>query len=146
MVPAGIARHRYTSQLVAMKILPLAFVLGSSTPNTRQAKVDKQRLGIDREIIRISCAFMMSYEGDKDLYLILVIISKAANYLSELFDFLVNRGKLPPVDTLACFEQVHSLNPPLIKIADWGMTAFSPRPPLDLRLAAAALTMPALRL
>src|SRR5882762_3669006 len=90
------------------------------------------------------------YEGDKELYLVLEYVEGG-----ELFDFLVNRGKLPPLDALAYFKQIiyglnyahafsiihrdlkpenvliHSLNPPLIKIADWGMAAFAP-PELQL--------------
>ncbi|KAI0252515.1 kinase-like domain-containing protein [Lactifluus subvellereus] len=153
-----IARHRRTGQLAAIKILPLDFVFGSRTSlNTRQAKVDKQRLGIDREIIMMKLMNHPNimriydvYEGDKELYLILEYVEGG-----ELFDFLVNRGKLPPLDALAYFKQIiyglnyahafsiihrdlkpeniliHSLNPPLIKIADWGMAAFAP-PSLEL--------------
>ena len=148
-----IARHRRTGQLAAIKILPLDFVFGSRTSlNTRQAKLDKQRLGIDREIIMMKLMNHPNimriydvYEGDKELYLILEYVEGG-----ELFDFLVNRGKLPPLDALAYFKQIiyglnyahafsiihrdlkpeniliHSLNPPLIKIADWGMAAFAP--------------------
>lgn len=153
-----IARHRRTGQLAAIKILPLDFVFGSRTSlNTRQAKADKQRLGIDREIIMMKLMNHPNimriydvYEGDKELYLILEYIEGG-----ELFDFLVNRGKLPPLDALAYFKQIiyglnyahafsiihrdlkpeniliHSLDPPLIKIADWGMAAFAP-PSLEL--------------
>jgi serine/threonine protein kinase len=153
-----IARHRRTGQLAAIKILPLDFVFGSRTSlNTRQAKVDKQRLGIDREIIMMKLMNHPNimriydvYEGEKELYLILEYVEGG-----ELFDFLVNRGKLPPLDALAYFKQIiyglnyahafsiihrdlkpeniliHSLNPPLIKIADWGMAAFAP-PSLEL--------------
>ncbi|KAI9509269.1 kinase-like domain-containing protein [Russula earlei] len=153
-----IARHRRTGQLAAIKILPLDFVFGSRTSlNTRQAKVDKQRLGIDREIIMMKLMNHPNimriydvYEGDKELYLILEYVEGG-----ELFDFLVNRGKLSPLDALAYFKQIiyglnyahafsiihrdlkpeniliHSLNPPLIKIADWGMAAFAP-PSLEL--------------
>ncbi|KAI0000169.1 kinase-like domain-containing protein [Russula compacta] len=153
-----IARHRRTGQLAAIKILPLDFVFGSRTSlNTRQTKVEKLRLGIDREIIMMKLMNHPNimriydvYEGDKELYLILEYIEGG-----ELFDFLVNRGKLPPLDALAYFKQIiyglnyahafsiihrdlkpeniliHSLNPPLIKIADWGMAAFAP-PSLEL--------------
>lgn len=153
-----IARHRRTGQLAAIKILPLDFVFGSRISlNTRQAKADKQRLGIDREIIMMKLMNHPNimriydvYEGDRELYLILEYIEGG-----ELFDFLVNRGKLPPLDALAYFKQIiyglnyahafsiihrdlkpeniliHSLNPPLIKIADWGMAAFAP-PSLEL--------------
>ncbi|KAI0261651.1 kinase-like domain-containing protein [Gloeopeniophorella convolvens] len=153
-----IARHRRTGQLAAIKILPLDFVFGSRTSlSARQAKTDKQRLGIDREIIMMKLMNHPNimriydvYEGDKELYLILEYVEGG-----ELFDFLVNSGKLPPLDALAYFKQViyglnyahafsiihrdlkpeniliHSLNPPLIKIADWGMAAFAP-PSLEL--------------
>lgn len=153
-----IARHRRTGQLAAIKILPLDFVFGSRTSlNTRLAKAEKQRLGIDREIIMMKLMNHPNimriydvYEGDKELYLILEYIEGG-----ELFDFLVNRGKLAPLDALAYFKQIiyglnyahafsiihrdlkpeniliHSLNPPLIKIADWGMAAFAP-PSLEL--------------
>jgi serine/threonine protein kinase len=153
-----IARHRRTGQLAAIKILPLDFVFGSRTSlNTRVAKADKQRLGIDREIIMMKLMNHPNimriydvYEGEKELYLILEYIEGG-----ELFDFLVNRGKLPPLDALAYFKQIiyglnyahafsiihrdlkpeniliHSVDPPLIKIADWGMAAFAP-PSLEL--------------
>lgn len=90
------------------------------------------------------------YEGEKELYLILEYVEGG-----ELFDFLVNRGKLAPLEALAYFKQIvyglnyahtfsiihrdlkpeniliHSINPPLVKIADWGMAAFAP-PSLQL--------------
>ncbi|KAI0064398.1 Pkinase-domain-containing protein [Artomyces pyxidatus] len=153
-----IARHRRTGQLAAIKILPLELVFNSRTSlKSRQAKSDKQRLGIDREIIMMKLMNHPNimriydvYEGDNELYLILEYIEGG-----ELFDFLVNRGKLPPLEALAYFKQIiyglnyahafsiihrdlkpeniliHSLNPPLIKIADWGMAAFAP-PTLQL--------------
>ena len=47
-----IAKHRRTGQLAAVKVLPLEFAFNSHTSlRTRQAKSDKQRLGIDREIV-----------------------------------------------------------------------------------------------
>ncbi|KAJ3473146.1 hypothetical protein NLI96_g13113 [Meripilus lineatus] len=90
------------------------------------------------------------YEGERELYLILEYVEGG-----ELFDFLVNRGKLAPLEALGYFKQIvyglnyahtfsiihrdlkpeniliHSLNPPLVKIADWGMAAFAP-PSLQL--------------
>jgi serine/threonine protein kinase len=90
------------------------------------------------------------YEGDDELYLILEYVEGG-----ELFDFLVNRGRLHPPEALAVFKQIvyglnyahtfsiihrdlkpeniliHSIDPPLIKIADWGMAAFAP-PSLQL--------------
>ncbi|KAA1472090.1 Pkinase-domain-containing protein [Dentipellis sp. KUC8613] len=153
-----IARHRRTGQLAAVKILPLDLVFSSRTSlKSRQAKSEKQRLGIDREIIMMKLMNHPNimriydvYEGDNELYLILEYVEGG-----ELFDFLVNRGKLPPLEALAYFKQIiyglsyahafsiihrdlkpeniliHSLNPPLIKIADWGMAAFAP-PSLQL--------------
>ncbi|KAI0052114.1 Pkinase-domain-containing protein, partial [Auriscalpium vulgare] len=153
-----IARHRRTGQLAAIKILPLDLVFSSRTSlRSRQAKSDKQRLGIDREIIMMKLMNHPNimriydvYEGDNELYLILEYVEGG-----ELFDFLVNRGKLPPAEALAYFKQIiyglnyahafsiihrdlkpeniliHSLQPPLIKIADWGMAAFAP-PSLQL--------------
>ena len=166
-----IAQHRRTGQLAAIKILPLDFVFGSRTSlNTRLAKADKQRLGIDREIIMMKLMNHPNimriydvYEGDKELYLILDYIEGG-----ELFDFLVNRGKLPPLDALAYFKQIiyglnyahafsiihrdlkpeniliHSLNPPLSRsqIGGWQLLH---RPPLSLKQAAGALTTPVLR-
>ncbi|THH17565.1 hypothetical protein EW146_g3281 [Bondarzewia mesenterica] len=148
-----IAKHRRTGQLAAVKVLPLDFTFNSHTSlRTRQAKSEKQRLGIDREIIMMKLMNHPNimriydvYEGDNELYLILEYVEGG-----ELFDFLVNRGKLPPLEALAYFKQIiyglnyahafsiihrdlkpeniliHSLNPPLIKIADWGMAAFAP--------------------
>jgi len=153
-----IARHRRTGQLAAIKVLPLDLVFSSCTSlKSRQAKADKQRLGIDREVIMMKLMNHPNimriydvYEGDNELYLILEYIEGG-----ELFDFLVNRGKLPPLEALSYFKQIiyglnyahafsiihrdlkpeniliHTLNPPLIKIADWGMAAFAP-PSLQL--------------
>ena len=148
-----IAKHRRTGQLAAVKVLPLEFAFNSHTSlRTRQAKSDKQRLGIDREIVMMKLMNHPNimriydvYEGERELYLILEYVEGG-----ELFDFLVNRGKLAPLEALAYFKQIvyvlnyahafsiihrdlkpeniliHSLDPPLIKIADWGMAAFAP--------------------
>ena len=152
-----IARHRRTGQLAAVKILPLQPFLSSRSTSNTNAKAEKQRLGIDREIIMMKLMNHPNimriydvYEGEKELYLILEYVEGG-----ELFDFLVNRGRLPPLEALAYFKQIvyglnyahtfsiihrdlkpeniliHSLNPPLIKIADWGMAAFAP-PTLQL--------------
>ncbi|KAK7681394.1 hypothetical protein QCA50_015486 [Cerrena zonata] len=149
-----IARHRRTGQLAAVKILPLH---PSRTTADNQAKTEKQRLGIDREITMMKLMNHPNimriydvYEGDRQLYLILEYVEGG-----ELFDFLVNRGKLAPLEALGYFKQIvyglnyahtfsiihrdlkpeniliHSLNPPLVKIADWGMAAFAP-PCLEL--------------
>ena len=153
-----IARHRRTGQLAAVKILPLQPLVNSRTSlATHLANSDKQRLGIDREITMMKLMNHPNiiriydvYEGDNELYLILEYVEGG-----ELYDFLVNRKCLPPLEALAIFKQIvyglnyahtfsiihrdlkpeniliHSINPPLIKIADWGMAAFAP-PSLQL--------------
>ncbi|KAH0835946.1 hypothetical protein J3R83DRAFT_9871 [Lanmaoa asiatica] len=153
-----IAKHRRTGQLAAVKILPLQPLMNSrASLATHLAKSEKQRLGIDREIIMMKLMNHPNilriydvFEGENELYLVLEYVEGG-----ELFDFLVNRGRLPPLDALAFFKQIvyglnyahtfsiihrdlkpeniliHSLNPPLIKLADWGMAAFAP-PALQL--------------
>ncbi|KAG6830371.1 hypothetical protein H0H92_001008 [Tricholoma furcatifolium] len=153
-----IAKHRLTGQLAAVKILPVAPLVSSrASLATQQAKSDKQRLGIDKEITMMKLMnhpnIMRIYdvfEGDKELFLVLEYIEGG-----ELFDFLVNRGRLPPSEALAYFKQIiyglnyahtfsiihrdlkpeniliASISPPLIKIADWGMAAFA-HPSLQL--------------
>ncbi|KAF8257136.1 hypothetical protein EI94DRAFT_1633794, partial [Lactarius quietus] len=60
-----IARHRRTGQLAAIKTPRLDFAFDSHTfLNTRQAKVDILRLGINREIIMIN---LMSYESRSEV-------------------------------------------------------------------------------
>ena len=153
-----IARHRRTGQLAAVKILPLQPLVNSRTSlATHLANSDKQRLGIDREITMMKLMNHPNiiriydvYEGDNELYLILEYVEGG-----ELYDFVVNRKRLPSLEALAIFKQIvyglnyahtfsiihrdlkpeniliHSINPPLIKIADWGMAAFAP-PSLQL--------------
>ncbi|KAF8155680.1 hypothetical protein B0H34DRAFT_751703 [Crassisporium funariophilum] len=153
-----IAKHRRTGQLAAVKILPIAPLVNSrASLATQQAKSDKQRLGIDREITMMKLMnhpnIMRIYdvfEGDKELFLVLEYVEGG-----ELFDFLVNRGRLPPDEALIYFRQIvyglnyahtfsiihrdlkpeniliASLKPPVIKLADWGMAAFAP-PSLQL--------------
>ncbi|KAG8216790.1 kinase-like domain-containing protein [Butyriboletus roseoflavus] len=153
-----IAKHRRTGKLAAVKILPLQPLMNSrASLATHLAKSEKQRLGIDREIIMMKLMNHPNilriydvFEGENELYLVLEYVEGG-----ELFDFLVNRGRLPPLDALAFFKQIvyglnyahtfsiihrdlkpeniliHSLNPPLIKLADWGMAAFAP-PALQL--------------
>ncbi|EIW78367.1 Pkinase-domain-containing protein, partial [Coniophora puteana RWD-64-598 SS2] len=148
-----IARHRTTRQLAAVKILPIQPLIHSrASLSTQLAKSEKQRLGIDREIIMMRLMEHPNvlriydvYEGDTELYLVLEYVEGG-----ELFDFLVNRGRLPMLEALAFFKQIiyglnyahtfkiihrdlkpeniliQSINPPLIKIADWGMAAFAP--------------------
>ncbi|KAJ7485362.1 hypothetical protein FB451DRAFT_1027719 [Mycena latifolia] len=153
-----IAKHRVTGKLAAVKILPLAPLVNSrASLATQQAKSDKQRLGIDREITMMKLMNHPNimriydvYEGAKELFLVLEYVEGG-----ELFDFLVNRGRLPSSEALEYFKQIvyglnyahtfsiihrdlkpeniliASLSPPLIKIADWGMAAFAP-PSLQL--------------
>ncbi|KNZ72467.1 putative serine/threonine-protein kinase HSL1 [Termitomyces sp. J132] len=153
-----IAKHRLTGQLAAVKILPIAPLVNSrASLATQQAKSDKQRLGIDREITMMKLMNHPNimriydvYEGEKELFLVLEYVEGG-----ELFDFLVNRGRLPPGEALAYFKQIiyglnyahtfsiihrdlkpeniliASISPPLIKIADWGMAAFA-HPSLQL--------------
>ncbi|KAF8190468.1 Pkinase-domain-containing protein [Pholiota molesta] len=140
-----IAKHRRTGQLAAVKILPIAPLVNSrASLATQQAKSDKQRLGIDREITMMK---LMNHPNIMRIY----------DYVEggELFDFLVNRGRLPPNEALIYFRQIvyglnyahtfsiihrdlkpeniliASLSPPQLKIADWGMAAFAP-PSLQL--------------
>ncbi|KAJ3497587.1 hypothetical protein NMY22_g19683 [Coprinellus aureogranulatus] len=153
-----IARHRRTRQLAAVKILPITPLVNSrASLATQQAKSEKQRLGIDREITMMKLMNHPNimriydvYEGEKELFLVLEYVEGG-----ELFDFLVNRGRLPPNEALLYFRQIiyglnyahtfsiihrdlkpeniliASLDPPVVKIADWGMAAFAP-PSLQL--------------
>ncbi|KAJ8517950.1 hypothetical protein ONZ45_g4927 [Pleurotus djamor] len=153
-----LAKHVSTGQLAAVKILPIAPLRNSRhSMATAQAKQDKQRLGIDREITMMKLMDHPNimriydvYEGERELFLVLEYVEGG-----ELFDFLVNRGRLPPLEALIYFKQIiyglnyahtfsiihrdlkpeniliQNLNPPLIKIADWGMAAFAP-PSLQL--------------
>lgn len=147
-----IAKHRQTGQLAAVKILPIP-----PADTHPRLKSEKQRLNIDREIVIMKLMDHPNilriydvFQGERELYLVLEYVQGG-----ELFDFLVNRGRLLPLEALAIFKQIvyglnyahalsivhrdlkpenilmHSLNPPLIKIADWGMAAFAP-PPLRL--------------
>ncbi|KAF8649185.1 hypothetical protein AX16_005983 [Volvariella volvacea WC 439] len=153
-----LAKHRRTGQLAAVKILPIAPLVNSrASASTQPTKTDKQRLGIDREITMMKLMnhpnimrIFDVYEGEKELFLVLEYVEGG-----ELFDYLVNRGRLPPAEALAYFKQIvyglnyahtfsiihrdlkpeniliASLEPPSIKIADWGMAAFAP-PSLQL--------------
>ncbi|TFK73449.1 Pkinase-domain-containing protein [Pluteus cervinus] len=148
-----LAKHHLTGQLAAVKILPVAPLVNSrASLATQQAKTDKQRLGIDREITMMKLMNHPNimriydvYEGDKELFLVLEYVEGG-----ELFDYLVNRGRLPPEEALVYFKQIiyglnyahtfsiihrdlkpeniliASLSPPSVKIADWGMAAFAP--------------------
>ncbi len=153
-----IAKHKVTGQFAAVKILPLAPLVNSrASLATQQAKTEKQRLGIDREITMMKLMNHPNilriydvYEGKKELFLVLEYVEGG-----ELFDFLVNRGRLHSHEALTFFRQIvyglnyahtfsiihrdlkpeniliASLSPPVIKIADWGMAAFAP-PSLQL--------------
>ena len=148
-----IARHRHTGQLAAVKILSVSPLVSSrASLATKQARSERQRLGIDKEITMMKLMnhphimrLYDVYESEKDLFLVLEYVEGG-----ELFDFLVNRGPLPPQEALVYFKQIiyglnyahtfsiihrdlkpeniliASLSPPLIKIADWGMAAFAP--------------------
>ncbi|TDL22850.1 Pkinase-domain-containing protein [Rickenella mellea] len=148
-----VARHSVTGQLAAVKILPLEALLSSRLSlRTKNAKAQKHRNSIDKEIIMMKLMDHPNiiriydvFEGDKELFLILEYVEGG-----ELFDFLVNHGRLDPVKGLCYFKQiiyglsyahafsiihrdlkpenilVQSINPPRIKIADWGMAAFAP--------------------
>ncbi|KAH8829040.1 hypothetical protein DL96DRAFT_1696038 [Flagelloscypha sp. PMI_526] len=148
-----IARHCHTGQLAAVKILPISPLASSrNSAHIDPVKAEKQRLGIDREVTMMKLMNHPNimriydvYEGDRELFLVLEYIQGG-----ELFDFLVNRGRLPPAEALVYFKQIiyglnyahtfsiihrdlkpeniliASLSPPLIKIADWGMAAFAP--------------------
>lgn len=147
-----IARHKHTGQFAAVKILPLAPLMSSrASLATQQQKSAKQRLGIDREITMMKLMNHPNilriydvYEGSKELFLVLEYVEGG-----ELFDFLVNKGRLAPIEALAFFKQIvyglnyahtfsiihrdlkpeniliASISPPVIKIADWGMAAFA---------------------
>jgi serine/threonine protein kinase len=148
-----IAQHRRTGELAAVKILPLTPHLNSrASLRTVEAKAARFRLGIDREIVTMKLMHHPNimriydvFEGENALYLVLEYVEGG-----ELFDFIVNRGKMAPAQALAYFKQIiaglhyahtfsivhrdlkpenvliQSIDPPLIKIADWGMAAFNP--------------------
>jgi serine/threonine protein kinase len=121
----------FTGQLTAVSLAPL--VDSPTSLATKQEKSYQDRLGIDRGI----------------LYLVLEYVE-----YGELFDFLVNRGLLPPHEALAYFKQIvyglnyadifsivhRDPNPENIVIAslsspssnsNWDMAAFTP-PSLQL--------------
>lgn len=148
-----VARHYETGQMAAVKILPLENVLSSRhSLHTRATKAEKHRNGIDREIIMMKLMDHPNvvriydvFEGERDLFLVLEYVDGG-----ELFDYLVNHGRMEPQKALRYFKQIihglsyahafavihrdlkpeniliASLDPPHIKIADWGMAAFAP--------------------
>jgi serine/threonine protein kinase len=153
-----IAKNRHPGQLAAIKILPLQpFVNARASSSSRHTKSNKQRLGINREITMMKLMDHPNilriydvYQSERELYLVLEYVEGG-----ELFDLLVNHGKMHPLKALAYFKQIiyalnyahtfsiihrdlkpeniliHSHSPPLIKIVDWGMAAFAP-PTLQL--------------
>lgn len=148
-----VARHCETGQLAAVKILPLEVVLSSRhSLHTQATKAEKHRNGIDKEIVMMKLMDHPNvvriydvFEGERDLFLVLEYVDGG-----ELFDYLVNHGKMDKYKALCYFKQIihglayshafavihrdlkpeniliSSLDPPHIKIADWGMAAFSP--------------------
>ena len=103
-----IAKHRRTGQLAAVKILPLQPFLSSRSASNAQAKAEKQRLGIDREIIMMKLMNHPNimriydvYEGEGELYLILEYVEGG-----ELFDYLCSKGRLSAPEALGYFQQI----------------------------------------
>lgn len=148
-----VARHSETGQMAAVKILPLEAVISSRlSMRSRLNKAEKHRNGIDKEIIMMKLMdhpnivrIFDVFEGENELFLVLDYVDGG-----ELFDYLVNHGRMEPMKGLCYFKQIiyglsyahafsiihrdlkpeniliASLNPPHIKIADWGMAAFAP--------------------
>lgn len=148
-----VARHCETGQMAAVKILPLEAVLSSRhSLHTQASKAEKHRNGIDKEIVMMKLMDHPNvvriydvFEGERDLFLVLEYVDGG-----ELFDYLVNHGKMDKYKALCYFKQIiyglayshafsvihrdlkpeniliASFDPPHIKIADWGMAAFSP--------------------
>ncbi|KLO14368.1 Pkinase-domain-containing protein [Schizopora paradoxa] len=148
-----VAQNSETGQMAAVKILPLEAVISSRlSMRSKDAKAEKHRNGIDKEIIMMKLMNHPNivriydvFEGETELYLILEYVDGG-----ELFDYLVNNGKMDPIKALCFFKQIiyglnyahtfsiihrdlkpeniliQSIKPPHIKIADWGMAAFAP--------------------
>lgn len=148
-----VARHCETGQMAAVKILPLEAVLSSRLSlRSRENKTEKHRNSIDKEIIMMKLMDHPNivriydvFEGEKELFLVLEYVDGG-----ELFDYLVNHGRMEPHKALCYFKQIiyglayahafavihrdlkpeniliASLDPPHVKIADWGMAAFAP--------------------
>ena len=152
-----IARHLRTGVLAAVKILPVGELQEKEGDNGKERekereKQEKQRLGVDREITMMKLMNHPNimrlydvYQTSHSLFLILEYVQGG-----ELFDFLVNKGRLPPKEALLYFRQIicglnyahtfsiihrdlkpeniliASLFPPVVKIADWGMATFAP--------------------
>ena len=148
-----VARHEQTGQMAAVKILPLEAVIASHlSMRSKENKAEKHRNGIDKEIIMMKLMNHPNivriydvFEGEKELFLVLEYVDGG-----ELFDYLVNHGRMEALKGLCYFKQIiyglayahafsiihrdlkpeniliASLNPPHVKIADWGMAAFAP--------------------
>ncbi|KAG0141115.1 hypothetical protein CROQUDRAFT_136332 [Cronartium quercuum f. sp. fusiforme G11] len=104
-----IAKHSVTGQYAAVKIVPKHILLSSRmSVNEAGAKADKMLLGIEREIVimkLIEHPNVMSlydvWETGSELYLIMEFVEGG-----ELFDYLVNRGKLREDEALHYFQQI----------------------------------------
>ncbi|EGG07247.1 uncharacterized protein MELLADRAFT_77643 [Melampsora larici-populina 98AG31] len=104
-----IAKHRVTGQYAAVKIVPKHMLLSSRmSVNEAGAKADKMLLGIEREIVIMKLIehpnVMRLYdvwETGSELYLIMEFVEGG-----ELFDYLVNRGKLHEDEALHYFQQI----------------------------------------
>ena len=104
-----LARHHQNGKLAAVKIIPKNLMFSSRMSiSNASAKHEKLMLGIRREIVimkLIDHPNIMSlydvFEADNELYLLLEFIEGG-----ELFDFLVSRGRLPPLEALHYFKQI----------------------------------------
>lgn len=152
-----LAKHIQTGKLAAIKIIPKTFIddsIGNDSVNNRGKQKKKQKFdenglpyGIEREIIimkLISHPNIMAlydvWENKDELYLVLEYVEGG-----ELFDFLINNGRLSERDAISYFRMIISgvsychkfnichrdLKPEnilldrygRIKIADFGMAA-----------------------
>ncbi|KAG7888530.1 hypothetical protein KL936_003742 [Ogataea polymorpha] len=106
-----LAKHCVTGQLSAVKIVPKA-APGTVThyKNGKGPKIDANGLpyGIEREIIimkLISHPNIMAlydvWENDNELYLVLEYVEGG-----ELFDFLINHGRLTEQEAVGYFKQI----------------------------------------
>lgn len=104
-----VARHCETGQMAAVKILPLETVLSSRLSlRSRENKAEKHRNGIDKEIIMMKLMDHPNivriydvFEGEKELFLVLEYVDGG-----ELFDYLVNHGRMEPHKALCYFKQI----------------------------------------
>ncbi len=139
--------------MAAVKILPLEAVISSRlSMRSKDAKAEKHRNGIDKEIIMMKLMNHPNivriydvFEGEKELYLILEYVDVVNSSTTSS-----THGKMDPVKALCFFKQIiyglnyahtfsiihrdlkpeniliKSIKPPHIQIADWGMAAFAP--------------------